>query len=202
MQLYFPITTSSLLNQLPKDQSLILSPAADESTPEFECAQKNVNLMLNPVPNCPPAIPQCPGRTAELSVRRREATSSARTVGFNKVVVNKFFDALEKIVDQEQITASRIFNMDDTLHNSLDAIDSPEIRLTVEPIASLVGAGFPRAASMETAINGFRKTGMWPVIRHVFIEADLAAAPVTENVHSKTQESRSKNNKLPLAMFL
>ena len=37
-------------------------------------------------------------------------------------------------------------------------------------VSSLVGRSFVKAATMETAVNGFRKTGLWPPNRHVFDE--------------------------------
>ena len=34
---------------------------------------------------------------------------------------------------------------------------------------------FPRAATMDITINGFRKTGLWPPDRHEYTDADFEA---------------------------
>ncbi|KAL8585211.1 hypothetical protein ACOMHN_013226 [Nucella lapillus] len=40
----------------------------------------------------------------------------------------------------------------------------------VHLVSSLVCKSFVKAATMETAVNGFRKTGLWPPNRHIFDE--------------------------------
>lgn len=55
----------------------------------------------------------------------------------------------------------------------------PGKALNVDAISSLVGKAFPRAATVEVAINSFRKTGLWPPDRHVFTDADYAPAEVS-----------------------
>jgi hypothetical protein len=53
-------------------------------------------------------------------------------------------------------------------------------RLSTEYIEPLVGMAFPRAATTETAMNGFRNRGLWPVDHFVFMDDDFAPSIVTE----------------------
>jgi len=46
-------------------------------------------------------------------------------------------------------------------------------------VCQLFGKAYARAASMETAINGFCRAGIWPVDRSVFQDSDFAPSDVT-----------------------
>ena len=49
-----------------------------------------------------------------ITLRKPEATSGARAMGFNKVAVNQFFGLLTSIIDKYQLTADKIYNCDET----------------------------------------------------------------------------------------
>ena len=50
----------------------------------------------------------------ELSLREPEATSMAQATEFNKPQVTAFFDLLDSIYERENLTAARLYNMDET----------------------------------------------------------------------------------------
>lgn len=47
--------------------------------------------------------------------------------------------------------------------------------------AELFGKAYVSAATMTTAINAFRATGIWPINKDVFTDADFAPADTTDN---------------------
>lgn len=57
--------------------------------------------------------------------------------------------------------------------------------------ASLFGQAFITAATMTTAINAFRATGIWPIDRHVFSGADFPSAETTDNPENPEENSYS-----------
>ena len=50
----------------------------------------------------------------EISLRQTEATSVARASGFNNEAVGRYFNLLEKIIDEHKLTAKCIYNMDES----------------------------------------------------------------------------------------
>jgi hypothetical protein len=58
-------------------------------------------------------------RHHELSLQQTELMLLARVSEFSEVVVHTIFDTLKDIVDENKVTDSRIFNMDENSHTVL-----------------------------------------------------------------------------------
>jgi len=52
--------------------------------------------------------------------------------------------------------------------------------VTTWQVAELLGESYGRAATVQNAVSGFRKTGLWPLDMSVFQDCDFAAAEVTD----------------------
>lgn len=59
-------------------------------------------------------LDSCRRRNANLSLRKPENTSAARSYGFNKTAVNELYENLEKILTKYAFTADRIYNSDES----------------------------------------------------------------------------------------
>lgn len=76
--------------------------------------------------------------------------------------------------------------------------------ITLHDISKLFGQAFLRAANLRTAVNGFGKTGIWPVDRNVITNVDFLpsmttdielATTLTENMaNTNTSESSQKQS--------
>ena len=56
-------------------------------------------------------------------------------------------------------------------------------------VCQLFGKAYARAASVETAVNGFCRAGIWPVDRNVFDDSDFAPSDVTFVAVAETDTS-------------
>ena len=84
----------------------------------------------------------------------------------------------------------RLQPLDVSFMKPLSTLYSDEIRkwlrshpgcvVTFSQIAKLASSAFIRAATMPTAINGFRTTGIWPVDPSVFSKVDFVSASTTD----------------------
>lgn len=55
---------------------------------------------------------------------------------------------------------------------------NPGLTVSQYQVAQLIGEAYTRAAVLANAMNGFKKTGIWPVDRNVFSDVDYAPSDV------------------------
>lgn len=74
--------------------------------------------------------------------------------------------------------------------------------VTQYQVGRLFGQAYARAATIQTAVSGFSKTGIYPNNRHVFGDADFAAAQTTERTPTDLAETNAvetEREKSPVA---
>lgn len=65
----------------------------------------------------------------------------------------------------------------------------PGRAVTMYQVSQLFGSAYAKAASVSTAINGFRKSGLFPVNPDVYHESEFLPADITEIPHPEIQDS-------------
>ncbi|XP_021190238.3 tigger transposable element-derived protein 6 [Helicoverpa armigera] len=69
---------------------------------------------------------------------------------------------------------------------------NPGLVVTIRQVAEIFGNAFVQAATMSTAVNGFRKCGIWPYNPNVFSETDFAPSLTTEIQLNESQISTNR----------
>ncbi|KAJ8960077.1 hypothetical protein NQ318_009519 [Aromia moschata] len=77
--------------------------------------------------------------------------------------------------------------------------NNPGRVITHFQICKLFGIAYEKAATLQTAASGFRKTGIYPTNFNVFGEADFVAAETTEREQNVDENSQATNNVNPSA---
>lgn len=72
--------------------------------------------------------------------------------------------------------------------------NNPGRIVTQYQIAKLFGLAFAKAATIETAMSGFRKTGIYPTDPHIFKDIDFAPADTTERMEDDSQTDKASND--------
>lgn len=92
-------------------------------------------------------------RQSILSVRKPEAVSLNRVFGLNKSAVNRYFDNLEKVVNEQQLEPHRIFNCDESgltcVHKPLKVIAQKGKRV----VSSVTSAERGQTTTILLAMN-------------------------------------------------
>lgn len=93
-------------------------------------------------------------RHPDLSIRKPEATSAARAMGFNKVAVGKFYSLLGEVYDKYNLTPDRIFNCDET---GISCVSKTKSKIIAEKgrkqVGSLSSAERGQTVTVEVCFN-------------------------------------------------
>lgn len=76
-------------------------------------------------------------RYPELSLRKSEATSVARAMGFNKVVADQFYELFGGLLDRYKFSPDRIFNCDET---GISSVPKCKLKMIASKERKQVGA--------------------------------------------------------------
>ena len=60
--------------------------------------------------------------------------------------------------------------------------------VTTWQVAEIHNVGYRKAASVQNAVSGFRKAGLWSLTIYVFKDSDFAAVAVTNVINEAAQE--------------
>lgn len=93
-------------------------------------------------------------RNPELSIRKPEATSAARAMGFNRVAVGNFYQLLGETYDALHLTPDRIYNCDETGISVVSKTKSKIIALKGrKQVGSLSSAERGQTVTVEICLN-------------------------------------------------